>query len=173
MLLCVWHSNKHLAATTPLATPLTYLKPSGWYYILDATRANTFISQAGNRSGQFGLKFVGGGSGNFGIMQPDLKTVPGRTYTFSAYIRVVNAPSVTVRLGFWNEYLNQEGEIKNSNFSGTQDWTRISLTTTTPGLITDPKNEFPLLEIVGLTTGTVYVNSIQLHTSVIKNVGVD
>ncbi|SRR6266446_3381419 len=62
-------------------------KPRGWFYLLDSNTANTYTSPEGNRSGASGLKFVGGGTGNFSIAQPDTKTVSGRTYTFSAHIK--------------------------------------------------------------------------------------
>src|SRR6266571_7703898 len=124
-------------------------KPQNWNYQLDSSAGNTFISREGNRSGAFGLKFTGGGTGNFGISQPDVKTIPGRTYTLSLYIKYINAPKITIRLGFWNEYHNKEGQMKSYSFSGTQDWTRISITTITPGVITDPNNEFPMIEIEG------------------------
>src|SRR5579871_3575129 len=136
--------------------------PADWNYQLDSNTGNTFISQEGNRSGIFGLKFTGGGTGNFGISQPDVKTVPGRTYTISAYLKYTNTPTVSIKLGFWDEYHNREGAMKSVTVSGTSDWIRISMTTTTPGLITDPKNEFPLIEVEGLTTGAVYLDDVQL-----------
>ncbi len=137
--------------------------PRGWYYLLNSTTGNTFISQEGIRSGNFGLKFAGGNAGNLGIMQPDVKTVPERSYTISVFVKVVNAPSVTLRLGFWNEHLNQEGPVKDFPLKGTKDWTRISFTTQTPGLITDSKNLFPILEVLGLSSGAVYIDDMQLE----------
>lgn len=137
-------------------------QPRGWSYLLDSITSNTFLSQEGNRSGTYGLKFVGGTNDNLGLMQPTTKTVPGRTYTLSAYVKVVNASSHIIRLGFWDEYHNKEGEIKDITFSGTKDWTRISLTVTTPGVITDTTNEFPLIEVIGLSKGTVYLDDVQL-----------
>ncbi len=138
-------------------------QPRGWFYLLDSSNGNTHTSPEGNRSGASGLKFAGGGTGNLGIMQPDTKTVPGRTYTFSGYLKYINAPSVTLRLGFWNEYLNRQGEIKSFTLSGTRDWTRVYIATTTPGLLTDPKNEFPIITIQGLTQGAVYLDDLQLE----------
>ena len=138
-------------------------QPASWNYQLDSTTGNTFLSQEGIHSGNNGLKFLGGGSGNFGISQPGTETVPGRTYTFSVYIKYTNAPTFTFRLGFWNDHLNQEGDIKDYTFSGTDDWQRISMTTTTPGEITDSKNEFPLIEVEGLTTGAVYIDDAELE----------
>ena len=67
-------------------------QPRDWNYQLDSTTANTFISQEGNRSGIFGLKFFGGSVGNFGISQPNVKTVPGRIYTFYGHILTVAHP---------------------------------------------------------------------------------
>ena len=136
--------------------------PSQWKAQLDSSSSNTFISKEGIHSGNFGLKFLGGGTGNFGISQPDGKTTPQRTYTLSAYVKVVNASSSTFRLGFWDEYNNKEGNFKNFSFSGTQDWKRISMTITTPGIITDSKNYYPMIQVLGLKSGNIYLDDIQL-----------
>jgi hypothetical protein len=137
-------------------------KPRQWNYQLDSTTGNTYKSAEGIHSGSYGLKFQGGGTGNFGISQPTSKTVPGRTYTFSTYIKAVNVKNVTVRLGFWNEYANTRGTMKNFTFSGTKDWTRITMTATTSGIITDTSNWFPLIEILGLTQGNIYLDDAML-----------
>src|SRR5258708_6613752 len=139
-------------------------QPRDWNYQLDSNTSNTFISAEGNRSGSYGLKLLGGGTGNFGISQPNVKTVPGRIYTFSLYVKTTNVLNSTLlRFGFWDEYHNSEGQMKSISLPVTQDWTRYSFTITTPGLITDPKNEFPLIEVEGLTRGAVYLDDMQLE----------
>lgn len=138
-------------------------KPRQWNYQLDSTTGNTFRSAEGIRSGSYGLKFKGEGSGNFGISQPDVKTTAGRTYTYSTYIKVVNAPKITVRVGFWDEHNNRRGTMKDFTFSGTKDWSRISMKATTTGLITDSKNWFPMIEILGLSSGSIYLDDSKLE----------
>lgn len=138
-------------------------QPSSWNYQFDSSTGNTFISPEGIHSGHYGLKFTGNPTGNLGISQPTTATVPGHTYTFSAYIKYTNAPKFTVRIGFWDEQNNREGKLRSFSYSGTSDWKRISVTTTTPGLITDAKNHFPLFQIQGLTTGAVYIDDTQLE----------
>lgn len=139
-------------------------QPMAWNYQLDSTAGNTYRSAEGTRSGNFGLKFINAGTGNLGISQPDVKTVPGRTYTLSMYIKTTNTSSIIIRLGFWNEYLNAEGKFKDFTLFGTKDWTRISMTRVTPGFITDHKNEFPMIQIIGLNNdGAVYIDDIQLE----------
>lgn len=138
-------------------------KPRQWNHQLDSTSGNTFRSAEGIRSGSYGLKFKGEGNGNLGISQPDVKTTPQRTYTFSTYIKVVNAPKVTVRIGFWDEYNNKRGTMKDFTFTGTKDWSRIHMTTTTPGTITDHKNWFPMIEILGLKSGSIYIDDVKLE----------
>ena len=145
-------------------------QPRYWTYMFDSTTSNTFRSAEGIHSGNYGLKFVGGkgaGSGlNLGISQPDTKTVPGRTYTLSAYIKIINNSSATIRLGFWDEQNNKYGEIKSFNYSQNFDWKRISVTVTTPGIITDTKNYYPIIEGRELKAGTaVYIDDIQLEES--------
>ena len=136
--------------------------PSQWKTQLDSSVSNTFLSKEGIHSGNFGLKFLGGGTGNFGISQPDGRTTPQRTYTLSLYVKVVNAASTTFRLGFWDEYNNKEGNFKNFSFSGTQDWKRISMRITTPGIITDSKNYYPMIQVQGLKSGNIYIDDVQL-----------
>jgi hypothetical protein len=142
-------------------------KPSYWNYQLDSTTGNTFTSAEGIHSGSYGLKFVGGtGAGNgldLGISQPDAKTVPGRTYTLSAWIKIVNVSSVAIRIGFWDEQNNRYADMKTFNYQGIFDWKRISMTTTTAGLITDSKNYFPIIEVRGLKDGSVYMDDVQLE----------
>jgi hypothetical protein len=136
--------------------------PRQWQYQLDSNTGNTVRSLEAVRSGAYGFKFQGGGAGNFGISQPESKTIPGRTYTFSSYIKVINAPAITVQLGFWDEYNNKYATRKDFTFSGTKEWSRISMTVTTPGLMTDPTNWFPIVQIYGLTSGSVYIDDAVL-----------
>ncbi len=136
--------------------------PTQWSATLDSNTGNTFSNGEGVHSGSYGLKFVGGGTGNFGIYQSSTKTVPGRTYTYSAWVKETNASNATFRLGFWDEQNNKEGTFKNISLSGTRDWFRVSMTIATPGLITDAKNYYPMLQVQGLTKGNVYVDDIQL-----------
>ncbi len=136
--------------------------PSQWNTQLDSNSGNTFISQEGIHSGSYGLKFVGGGTGNFGISQPNTKTTPQRTYTLSAWVKNVNASNATFRIGFWDEQNNKEGSFKNITISGTKDWYRISTTVTTGGLITDSKNYYPMFQVQGLTSGAVYLDDVML-----------
>lgn len=138
-------------------------KPRQWNYQLDSTSGNTFRSAEGIRSGSYGLKFKGEGNGNFGISQPDVKTTPQRTYTFSTYIKVVNASKVTVRIGFWDEYNNKRGTMKDFTFTGTKDWSRINMTATTTGIITDSKNWFSMIEVLGLKSGSIYLDDMKLE----------
>ncbi len=137
--------------------------PPQWNAQFGSNSTNTFISPESARSGSYSLKFVGGGNGNFGLSQPSAKTVPQRTYTLSAYIKVVNIPGATFRLGFWDENNNREGMFKNISFAaGTKDWSRISMTVTTPGLISDAKNWYPMFQVQGLRSGSVYLDDGQL-----------
>lgn len=138
-------------------------KPRQWNYQLDSTTGNTFRSAEGIRSGAYGVKFKGEGNGNFGLSQPDVKTTAGRTYTFSTYIKVVNAPNITVRVGFWDEYNNRRATMKDFTFTGTKDWSRIDMKATTTGLITDSKNWFPMIEVLGLASGSVYMDDMKLE----------
>ncbi len=141
-------------------------QPREWNYQLDSSIGNTFISKEGNRSGSFGLKFKGGGTGNLGISQPNVKTVPGRTYTLSAYIKITNAPNTTLKLGFWNEYLNQEGHMKTIPLAGTKDWTRISFTTRLPRNILYAVGESKLANVGspnGLKSLQILVNALKVR----------
>ncbi|KKS54274.1 MAG: hypothetical protein UV61_C0002G0017 [Candidatus Gottesmanbacteria bacterium GW2011_GWB1_43_11] len=137
--------------------------PRQWTYMLDSHAGNTFTTEEGIHSGYYGLKFLGSGNGNFGISQPDTKTVPERNYTYSAYIKVLNAPKFTVRLGFWDEHLNRYGKLKEFTFSGTKDWVRINMSAATNGIITDSKNWYPIFEVHGLTSGTVYLDDLMIE----------
>lgn len=138
-------------------------EPRQWKYQLDSASGNTFSSEEGNRSGKYGLKFKGGGTGLFGMSQPEAKTVPGRSYTLSTYLKVVSSPSITVKLGFWDEQNNRYATMKEFTYSGTKDWFRINMAVTTTGVITDLKNWFPMIEVRSLTTGNVYVEDMQLE----------
>ncbi len=141
----------------------TNAKPRMWNYQHDSNTANTMRSAESIRSGGFGLKFKGGGTGSFGISQPDTKTVPGRPYTLSMYIKPVNASAGTFKFGFWDEYGNKYGTMKTVSFKNTKEWQRVSMTVTTPGIITDKKNWFPMIEATGLTAGNVYVDDVQME----------
>lgn len=136
--------------------------PSFWNNVLDSNSGNTFLSAEGIHSGSYGLKFKGGGTGKFGISQPTTKTVPGRTYILSTYVKMLNASSTTIRLGFWDEQNNKEGSFKDTTYSGTKEWFRISTKVTTPGIITDSKNYYPMIQVQGLTSGSVYLEDVQL-----------
>jgi hypothetical protein len=137
-------------------------QPNEWNYQLDSNTSNTQRSAEGIHSGKYGLKFIGGGSGNFGISQPRTKTIGGRTYTLSGYVKVVNAPKIRLSFGFWNEKENTRGSMKDVSFSATKDWSRIFIVVSTSGQSIDTTNWFPLIEINGLTSGSVYLDDLQL-----------
>src|SRR3990167_6108891 len=143
-------------------------KPRQWNYILDSTSGNTYQSKEGIRSGAFGLKFAGNlSSGNngvqLGISQPVTKTVPGRTYTMSLYVKSVSIEEgTTLRFGFWDEYNNKYGPMKEIPLLSTQDWYRISTVQTTSGQITDGSNWYPVIEVRNHKSGSIYIDDVLL-----------
>lgn len=137
-------------------------KPYTWKYQLDSNTGNVQRSAEGIHSGQYGLKFIGGGSGNLGISQPSTKTIGGNTYTLSGYIKVVNVPKIRVSFGFWDEKGNMRASMKELSFTGTKDWSRVFIIVTTSGQSIDTTNWFPLVEVYGLTSGSVYLDDMQL-----------
>ncbi|KKQ38057.1 MAG: Regulatory protein, MerR, partial [Candidatus Roizmanbacteria bacterium GW2011_GWA2_37_7] len=144
--------------------------PRQWHYQLESDTSNTFRSDEGIHSGKAGLKIIGGGDGRYGISQPTAKTKPGSTYTLSAYVKQTNlSQPARIMVGFWDEYGNKRGKQVAYTLSGTRDWYRINMTVTTPGLVTDLVNWFPLIEIDGLKSGQVYVDDVMLEESSILN----
>lgn len=140
------------------------VEPRQWRYQLMSTKDNTFRSPEGIHSGKYGLKFKGvSDAPELGISQPDTKITPGRTYTLSAWVKVVNAPRVTVKMGFWDEQNNTYGQMESFAYSGTKEWVRINMTAVNPGWITDLKSWFPMIEVRGLTNGAVYFDDVKLE----------
>src|SRR3989344_1423805 len=146
--------------------------PRQWKYILDSTTSNTKQSTEGIRSGDYGLKFFpsNGEKGyDLGVSQDVTITVPGRTYVLSAYLKNTNVNSgAKVKIGFWNNYKNAYGPLKEVTVSGTKDWYRISMNVTTDGLITDWSNWYPIIEVRNLKSGYVYLDDVQLEEGSIE-----
>jgi hypothetical protein len=140
-------------------------QPRLWTYYNQSTEKNTFVTQEGVHTGGNGLKFAGSASSPYlGIYQPEVKTDWNKAYSLSAWVKVLNAPQISIRLGFWDKLNNQRAGVKEFEVSKTADWFRIS-TTVDNDTTWQGKTWFPLIEIYGLTQGSVYLDDIQLEES--------
>lgn len=143
--------------------------PRQWNYQLDSTSGNTFTSVEAIRSGDKSLKFKGEGNGNFGISQPDIKLRKRRAYTLSMYLKPVNAAATTVKLGFWDSVNNKRAVMKDFSVSGTKEWYRISMDIDNSGGWEGDK-WFPMIEVMGLKSGTIYIDDVQLQEGTVLGV---
>ncbi|MDP2860454.1 MAG: hypothetical protein Q8N98_01935, partial [bacterium] len=138
--------------------------PQLWAYLSESTSANTFVNNEAVRAGSFALRFEvkSGGAKNLGVYQPSLSTYFGKPYTISLYIKGKSASSFTLRYGLWDRANNKRVQTKDVRFSGSFDWKRVSQTMDFRGTMTG-KDWYPMLEVVGLSSGNVYIDDIQLE----------
>lgn len=136
--------------------------PRQWQYQYDSTSGNSFTSAEAIRTGVQGLKFVGGGTGNFGLSQPTAKTIERRAYALSLWVKPVNTDAHTVKLSFWDEVNNKEATSKTFNFSGTKEWSRIVFQVDNRNNW-NGKKWFPMISVSGLGSGALYIDDVQLE----------
>lgn len=136
--------------------------PRQWRYQYDSTSGNTFTTVEAIRTGAQGLKFVGGGTGNFGISQPSAKAVERRNYAFSVWVKPVNTDAHTIKLSFWDEVNNKEAKSKTFNLSGTKEWSRLVFQIENKDTW-NGKNWFPMITVNGLGSGALYIDDAQLE----------
>ncbi|MEK9179662.1 MAG: hypothetical protein AAB893_04315 [Patescibacteria group bacterium] len=121
--------------------------PNQWNFILDSNNGNTAVSEEALRTGVYGLKFSGGGSGVFGVSQPQTKLIENRAYVFSAFFKAVNVPAgTTARLVFWDPDKNTYAVTKSFSFSGTKDWQEYAFTINNRGKFKG-KNWYPMIDV--------------------------
>ncbi len=138
-------------------------KPRQWEYILESNNANSIQSQETVRSGKFSMEFVAKDAPQLGISQPVTKTIPGRTYNLSLYIKTQHIDQgTTLRLGFWNEYTNTYAAMDEIRLSSNTGWYRVSTTQKTSGTISDWTNWYPVIEIRNHISGSVFIDDVQL-----------
>src|SRR3989338_6660850 len=140
----------------------TNLAPRQWNYQYDSNSGNSFTTAEAIRTGTKGLKFVGGGTGNYGIPQPATKLVERRDYALSLWVKPVNTDSHTVKLSFWDEVNNKEAASKTFSFSGTKEWSRLVLQVSNKNNW-NGKKWFPMVTVNGLGAGTLYIDDVQLE----------
>ncbi len=140
--------------------------PRQWVYNLDGSSARVFRSNEAYRSGNYSLKFQGGDTGNFGISQTLVKTLKRRAYTLSAWVKATNVPSnASFKLTFWDEVGNKRASSKSFTLSGTREWQRIK-TNINNSNGWEGKKWYPMIEVNGLTSGSVYLDDIQLEEGI-------
>ncbi|MBI4100831.1 hypothetical protein HY439_03805 [Candidatus Microgenomates bacterium] len=147
-------------------------EPKLWYYIDQSTTNNTRASQESVRTGNLGLKITSVGQATYlGIGQPITLTRWGTAYTLSAYVRGNKVKGENIRLGFWDKEKQQRVIVKEISISSLYsdpyntasfDWTRIQATMDNSNQPVG-KNYFPIIEVWGLTAGTLYFDDIQLE----------
>ena len=140
----------------------TNLTPRQWNYQYDSNSGNSFTTAEAIRTGTKGLKFVGGGTGNYGISQPATKLIERRDYAFSLWVKPVNTDVHTVKLSFWDEVNNKEAASKTFSFSGTKEWSRLVLQVSNKNNW-NGKKWFPMVTVNGLGAGALYIDDAQLE----------
>ena len=138
------------------------LAPRQWNYQYDSNSGNSFTTAEAIRTGTKGLKFVGGGTGNYGISQPATKLIERRPYALSLWVKPVNTDAHTVKLSFWDEVNNKEAASKTFSFSGTKEWSRLVLQVSNKNNW-NGKKWFPMVTVNGLGAGGLYIDDVQLE----------
>jgi len=138
------------------------LAPRQWNYQYDSNSGNSFTTAEAIRTGTKGLKFVGGGTGNYGISQPATKLIERRPYALSLWVKPVNTDAHTVKLSFWDEVNNKEAASKTFSFSGTKEWSRLVLQVSNKNNW-NGKKWFPMVTVNGLGAGALYIDDVQLE----------
>ena len=80
-------------------------RPPGWQYLGFSNTSNSNVSASSVHSGSLGVFFHGSydfytNNKNLGLYQPQAKTVNGREYTLSVWVRTNVKTNATIRLGF-------------------------------------------------------------------------